>query len=190
VDGARDLEVVVRHLTPTVLIGVCGQPGALTETAVRAMASRVKRPVIFSLSNPTSQSEAMPGDLLAWSEGRALVATGSPFDPVSLAGRPARIGQCNNAFVFPGLGLGALVAEAREVTDGMCRAAAETLAEQVTPDDLAAGSLYPLIRDLRRVSTRIAEAVVREARESGVGRDLSDRAILDAVAAPRWDPDY
>jgi malate dehydrogenase (oxaloacetate-decarboxylating) len=190
VDGARELDVVVRNLTPTVLIGVCGQPGTLTETAVRAMASQVKRPVIFSLSNPTSQSEAMPEDLLAWSEGRALVATGSPFDPVSHAGRRVRIGQCNNAFIFPGLGLGALVAEAREVTDGMCRAAAETLAEQVTPDDLEAGSFYPSIRDLRRVSVRIAEAVVREARASGVGRDLSDQGVVDAVAAMRWDPDY
>ena len=190
VDGARDLDVVVQNLTPTVLIGVCGQPGTLTESAVRAMASRVKRPVIFPLSNPTSQPEATPGDLLAWSGGRALVATGSPFEPVSHGGRRVRIGQCNNAFIFPGLGLGALVAEAREVTDGMCRAAAETLAEQVTPDDLEAGSFYPSIRDLRRVSVRIAGAVVREARDSGVGRDLPDQAILEAVAAMRWDPDY
>jgi malate dehydrogenase (oxaloacetate-decarboxylating) len=190
VDGARDLDVVVQNLMPTVLIGVCGQPGTLTESAVRAMASRVKRPVIFPLSNPTSQSEATPGDLLAWSGGRALVATGSPFEPVSHGGRRVRIGQCNNAFIFPGLGLGALVAEAREVTDGMCRAAAETLAEQVTPDDLEAGSFYPSIRDLRHVSVRIAGAVVREARDSGVGRDLPDQAILEAVAAMRWDPDY
>lgn len=190
VDGARDLDVVVRNLAPTVLIGVCGQPGSLTEAAVRSMASLVKRPVIFPLSNPTSQSEASPADLLEWSGGRALVATGSPFDPVSHAGRRVRIGQCNNAFIFPGLGLGALVAEAREVTDGMCRAAAETLAAQATPEDLQAGSLYPPIRDLRRVSVRIAEAVVREARESGVERDLTDQSIVDAVAAMRWDPNY
>jgi len=190
VDGAPDLDAVVRALAPTVLIGVCGQPGTLTEAAVRSMAARVKRPLIFPLSNPTSQSEATPADLLAWSEGRALVATGSPFDPLSHGGRRVRIGQCNNAFIFPGLGLGALVAEAREVTDGMCRAAAETLARQVTANDLEAGSLYPAIRDLREVSSRIAEAVVREARESGVGRDLSDSAISEAVAAMRWDPSY
>jgi len=190
VDGAPDLDAVVRALAPTVLIGVCGQPGTLTEAAVRSMAVRVKRPLIFPLSNPTSQSEATPADLLAWSEGRALVATGSPFDPLSHGGRRVRIGQCNNAFIFPGLGLGTLVAEAREVTDGMCRAAAETLARQVTANDLEAGSLYPAIRDLREVSSRIAEAVVREARESGVGRDLSDSAIGEAVAAMRWDPSY
>jgi malate dehydrogenase (oxaloacetate-decarboxylating) len=190
VDGAPDLDAVVRALAPTVLIGVCGQPGTLTEAAVRSMAARVKRPLIFPLSNPTSQSEATPADLLAWSEGRALVATGSPFDPLSHGGQRVRIGQCNNAFIFPGLGLGTLVAEAREVTDGMCRAAAETLARQVTANDLEAGSLYPAIRDLREVSSRIAEAVVREARESGVGRDLSDSAIGEAVAAMRWDPSY
>jgi malic enzyme len=190
VDSAPDLDAVVRALAPTVLIGVCGQPGTLTEAAVRSMAARVKRPLIFPLSNPTSQSEATPADLLAWSEGRALVATGSPFDPLSHGGRRVRIGQCNNAFIFPGLGLGTLVAEAREVTDGMCRAAAETLARQVTANDLEAGSLYPAIRDLREVSSRIAEAVVREARESGVGRDLSDSAIGEAVAAMRWDPSY
>jgi malate dehydrogenase (oxaloacetate-decarboxylating) len=118
------------------------------------------------------------------------VATGSPFDSVSHAGRRVRIGQCNNAFIFPGLGLGTLVAEAREVTDGMCRAAAETLARQVTADDLEAGSVYPPIRDLREVSSRIAEAVAREARDSGVGRELADHAIGAAVAAMRWNPDY
>ncbi len=190
VDGARDLEAVVRSLAPTVLIGVCGQPGALTEGAVRAMAAVVKRPLILPLSNPTSQAEATPDDLLRWTDGRALVATGSPFKPVRYAGRRVRIGQCNNAFIFPGLGLGALVAEAREVTDGMCRVAAEALAAQVSPEDVEAGSLYPPIGALREVSSRIAEAVVREARDAGVGRDLPDGAITEAVAAMRWDPDY
>jgi malate dehydrogenase (oxaloacetate-decarboxylating) len=190
VEGAPDLDTVVRRLAPTVLIGVCGQPGALTEPAVRSMAAQVKQPVILPLSNPTSQAEARPEDLLRWTDGRALVATGSPFDSVSHAGRRVRIGQCNNAFIFPGLGLGTLVAEAREVTDGMCRAAAETLARQVTADDLEAGSVYPPIRDLREVSSRIAEAVAREARDSGVGRELADHAIGAAVAAMRWNPDY
>jgi malate dehydrogenase (oxaloacetate-decarboxylating) len=173
-----------------VLVGVCGQPGAFTEEAVRAMAAVVERPVILPLSNPTSQSEATPVDLLAWTDGRALVATGSPFEPVPYDGRRVRIGQSNNAFVFPGLGLGALVAEAREVSDGMCWAAAECLADQVSPSDLAAGSLYPPAGELRRVAHRIAEAVAREARDAGLGRPIPDAAIAATVAAATWEPRY
>ncbi len=186
----HDLEAAIRAVKPTVLIGASGQCGAFTEAAVRAMASYVERPVIFPLSNPTSQCEATPSDVMTWTEGRALVATGSPFDPVTHAGRTSRIGQSNNAFIFPGLGLGALVAEAREVSDGMCRAAAKCLAEQVSREDLNAGSLFPPVRDLRRVATAIAEAVVREARDSGLGRPLPDDAIPEAVASARWEPHY
>jgi malate dehydrogenase (oxaloacetate-decarboxylating) len=154
------------------------------------MASRVDRPVIFPLSNPTSQSEALPADLIEWTAGRGLVATGSPFDPVSHTGRLLRIGQCNNAFIFPGIGLGALVAEASEVSDAMFRVAAECLADQVSAGDLETGALYPPVRDLRRVATRIAEAVAREARDSGLGSAWSDEAIREAVAAAQWDPRY
>ncbi len=186
----HDLEGVVRTLQPTVLIGASDQAGAFTEAAIRAMASFVERPVIFPLSNPTSQSEATPADLLAWTKGRALVATGRPFEPVTYAGRTFRIGQCNNTFIFPGIGLGALVAEAREVSDGMCRVAAECLADQVSREDLEAGSLFPLIGDLQRVVTHVAEAVVREARDSGLGRPLPDEAIQEAVASARWEPRY
>jgi malate dehydrogenase (oxaloacetate-decarboxylating) len=154
------------------------------------MASSVERPLAFPLSNPTSQSEATPADLMTWTGGRAIVATGSPFDPVPRAGGTVRIGQSNNAFIFPGIGLGALVAEAREVSDGMCRAAAECLAGQVSRDDLEAGSLYPPIGDLRRVAGRIAEAVAREARDSGLGRPIPDEAIEAVVASARWEPRY
>jgi malic enzyme len=186
----HDLEAVVGALKPTVLIGACGQPGAFTRATVAAMASHTERPAIFPLSNPTSQSEATPADLIEWTAGRALVAAGSPFDPVSHAGRLLRIGQCNNAFIFPGIGLGALVAEASEVSDAMFRVAAECLAEQVSTVDLAAGTLYPPVRELRRVVTRIAEAVVREARDSGLGRPLGDDAIQHAVVAAQWEPRY
>jgi malate dehydrogenase (oxaloacetate-decarboxylating) len=186
----HDLEAVVRTLAPTVLIAACGQPGAVTKAVVEAMATAVERPVIFPLSNPTSQCEAHPADVLAWSHGRALVATGSPFDDVTHDGRQMRIGQCNNAFIFPGMGLGALVAEAREVSDGMFRAAATCLAAQVIEEDLEAGALYPRVRDLRRVSTRIAEAVVREARDARLGRALDDDQIRNAVAAAQWIPRY
>ncbi len=186
----QGLEAAVRAVRPTALIGVCGQAGAFAEPVVRAMAEAVPRPVIFALSNPTSQAEATPAELLAWTDGRAIVATGSPFPPVTVAGRTIRTGQSNNAFVFPGLGLGALVAEAREVTDGMCRAAADALAAQVSAEDLAAGSVFPPIGDLRRVTRRIAEAVVREAREAGLGRPIPDDAVADAVGAAMWEPRY
>jgi malate dehydrogenase (oxaloacetate-decarboxylating) len=186
----HDLEAVVRALAPTVLIAACGQPGVITKAVVEAMTTAADRPVIFPLSNPTSQCEAHPADVLAWSRGRALVATGSPFDDVIHEGRQLRIAQCNNAFVFPGMGLGALVAEAREVSDGMFRAAATCLAGQVAQEDLAAGALYPRVRDLRRVSTRIAEAVVREARDSRLGCPLDDDQIQKAVAEAQWVPRY
>jgi malic enzyme len=181
---------VVRALRPTVLIGACGEGGAFGREVIRAMAAEVARPVVFPLSNPTSQSEAVPADVLAWTEGRALVAAGSPFDDVVHDGRPRRIGQCNNAFIFPGMGLGILAAEAREVTDRMFRAAAECLAEAVPGDELRDGALYPRVRDLRRVSTRIAVAVAREAGNSGVGRRLEGAALERAVVEAQWWPDY
>ena len=131
-----------------------------------------------------------PADLMAWTDGRALVATGSPFEPVTFDGRTSRIGQGNNAFIFPGLGLGTLVAEAREVSDGMCRVAAKCLADQVSREDLDAGTLFPPIRELRRVAARIAEAVVREARDTRLGRPLPDETIADTVAAAQWNPRY
>jgi malate dehydrogenase (oxaloacetate-decarboxylating) len=184
------LEAVVRALKPTVLIGACGQGGAFGRAVVEAMAAQVERPVILPLSNPTSQSEAVPADVIAWTQGRALVAAGSPFDAVAQGDRKIRIGQCNNAFIFPGMGLGALVAEAREVTDRMFRAAAECLAGEVTADELRAGALYPRIRDLRRVSTRIALAVAREAGDSGAGRRLDPDALTRAVTEAQWRPDY
>jgi malate dehydrogenase (oxaloacetate-decarboxylating) len=185
-----DLDAVVGALRPTALIGVCGQGGAFTKSVVHTMAAAVGRPVIMPLSNPTAQSEATPDDLMDWTDGRALIATGSPFEPVLHGGRRIPLGQSNNAFIFPGLGLGALVAGAREITDRLCSAAAEALAGLVSGADLAAGRLFPPIGELRRVAGRIAEAVVRAARDEGVGRDWPDEEISDAVAAARWEPRY
>jgi malate dehydrogenase (oxaloacetate-decarboxylating) len=186
----HDLLAAVRALRPTVLVGVSGATGAFTEAVVREMATHAERPVIFPLSNPTSQAEAHPADLMAWTGGRALVATGSPFEPVTHGGRTLRIGQGNNVFIFPGVGLGALLSGVREVTEGMFAAAAARLSVEVPAADLASGSLFPPISALRPVTARIAEAVMREARESGVGRPLSDEAIAERVASAMWEPAY
>ena len=186
--GSSLLEVV-SALKPTVLVGVSGVPGLFGEEIVRAMAAHVERPAIFPLSNPTSSSEARPADLMAWSDGRALVATGSPFEPVELGGRSVRVGQGNNAFIFPGVGLGVLVSEAREVTDAMFAAAADTLAAQLRAEDLAAGSLFPRIAELRNITARVAEAVVRQAVSDGVARNPPEDAAA-ATAAAMWDPLY
>jgi len=187
----RDLLSVVAALQPTVLIGTTGEAGAFPERVVRALAAATARPLIMPMSNPTSSSEALPSDLLAWTDGRALVATGSPFEPVLRAGRRHVIGQGNNAFVFPGVGLGALVARAREVTDGMFVAAADCLASEVGPAELESGSVFPPIRALRRVTARIAAAVVAEAQAAGVARaTIEHEHIPQAVAAAMWSPEY
>jgi malic enzyme len=187
---ARDLLAVVKAVRPTVLIGTSGEPGTFTEGVVRAVAAEVERPVIFPLSNPTSKAEGKPADIMTWTRGRALVATGSPFDPVVYEGRTIPIGQGNNAFVFPGLGLGALVSSARAITDRMFAVAADRLSSTVGQEDLSAGRLFPRVSDIRRVTVEVAEAVVRQAREDGVGKDVPDAQIPQAVAAAMWEPDY
>jgi len=186
--GSALLEVV-RAVKPTVLVGVSGVPGLFGEEVVRTMASQVERPVVFPLSNPTSKSEARPADVLAWTDGRALMATGSPFEPVEIGGRTVRVGQGNNVFVFPGVGLGVLVSEAREVTDGMFAAAADVLAAQLPDEDREAGSLFPRIAGLRRVTAHVAEAVVRQAVSDGVARNPPDDPA-EAIAAAMWEPVY
>jgi malate dehydrogenase (oxaloacetate-decarboxylating) len=188
--GPMDLARAVAALQPTVLIGATGAPGTFTEPAVRAMLGYAERPVIFPLSNPTSHSEARPVDLIAWTDGRALVATGSPFAPVPHGGRAIRIAQGNNAFIFPGLGLGTLVAEAREVTDGMLLAAAERLSEETEARAGGDEALFPTMGDLRAVSARVAEAVVREAGRAGVGIALPEDGIAAAVKDAMWAPTY
>jgi malate dehydrogenase (oxaloacetate-decarboxylating) len=181
---------IVRSLRPTALIGVAGVPGLFTEAVVREMAAHVERPIIFPLSNPTDRAEAQPADLLQWTGGRALVATGSPFGAVSHGGRTVRVGQGNNVFIFPGVGLGVLVSEARAVSDGLFRAAAEALAAQVTSSEIESGSLFPAIPRLRQVTARVAEAVVRAARDEGSGRHFDDGEIPAAVASAMWEPIY
>jgi len=190
-DAKRDLTSVIRAYKPTMLIGTSGDPGAFTEEAIREMAVHTERPVVLPMSNPTSKCEAKPMDILAWSEGRALVATGSPSGTVTYGGRDHRIGQGNNVFIFPGLGLGVMISHAREVTDGMFAAAAHQLAHEVSSEDLQAGSLFPPTGQIRRVTKAVAAAVIRAAQEEGLAdRILAEADIPGAVAAAMWDPVY
>lgn len=188
--GPRDLGAVVRALRPTVIIGACGQPGVLREGFVRLMATHVPRPVVLVLSGPGGRPEARPEDVLAWTQGRALVATANPFAPGVYSGHPSNVAQANNAFVFPGIGLGALVAEARAVTDSMFTAAAESLAAALSDSDLETGALLPPLLGLRTIAARVAEAVVREARGAGLGRWIEDEDIPAAVQGAMWRPDH
>ena len=183
-------EEVVENYRPTVLVGTSGQPGIFSEAIVRSMAQGVERPLIFPFSNPTSKSEAQPADLIAWTDGRALTATGSPFDPVEHGGRTYRIGQGNNVFIFPGVGLGALVAGAREVSEAMFTVAAETLAAAVSDEDLGEGALYPRLSRLREVTRVIAGAIVREAVRSELAPPLDEETIGERVDAAMWEPVY
>ncbi len=189
-DAPPSLLEVVRVLRPTILIGATGKPGAFDEALIGALAEGARRPVVMPLSNPTAASEAAPADVLRWSGGRAIVATGSPFPPVEVGGTRREIGQANNVFVFPGLGLGAIVAEARTMPDRFFLVAARTLAAQVDDDRLAAGVIYPPVDRLRSVTRAIALAVATAAREDGLA-GLGDDADLEAVIdAAMWWPDY
>ena len=188
VDGAVDLEEVVRQVRPTILIGVSTIPRAFTEAVVREMARHVERPVILPLTNPTALSEAVPEDLVAWTDGRALIATGSPFDPVTRGGTVHRIGQANNAFVFPGIGLGTIAVRAARVSDGMLAAAADAVAAMTQPTEPGA-SLLPEVEHLREVSAAVATAVARQAMAEGIARRPLTR-LESSVRAAMWDPVY
>jgi malic enzyme len=186
----RDLEAVIAAVKPTILIGTSGVQGAFTEAAIREMAAHTERPVVFPMSNPTAKSEAVPADILAWTDGKAIVATGSPFEPVVWDGRTHIIGQANNVFIFPGMGLGAIVAEAREITDEMFLLAAQTLSGMISDERLASGALYPAVSDLRKVSRQIALKVVCQSRDCGVGRLYRDDEVASAIDAAMWYPEY
>ncbi|HSG78721.1 MAG TPA: NAD-dependent malic enzyme [Acidimicrobiia bacterium] len=182
------LDRVVEAVRPTVLIGVCGQASRFTESIVKAMAASTETPVVMPLSNPTAKAEAAPADILRWTEGRAIVATGSPFDDVVLDGRRHRIGQANNVFAFPGIGLGVIVSRARQVTAGMFMAASRALASTITPEMLDQGSLYPPIEEVRRVSRLVAHAVADQAVTEGVANPVVD--VEASLAQAMWRPVY
>jgi malate dehydrogenase (oxaloacetate-decarboxylating) len=186
--GRVSLADVVANANPTMLIGTSTQSGAFTEFIVRHMAAAVDRPIIMPLSNPTSKAEAIPEDLIKWTDGRALVATGSPFPPVSHDGRTYTIAQANNALVFPGLGLGVAVVRARRITDEMIAAAADAVAALAGPTGPGA-ALLPPITDLRTVSAAVAIAVAQAAEEHG----LAEQPLTDPVKQihqAMWRPEY
>jgi malic enzyme len=185
-----DLLETVGRVRPTILIGTTGVADTFTEPVIRTVAAGAPAPIIMPLSNPTSAAEAVPADVLRWSGGAALVATGSPFDAVMLDGVRHEIGQANNVFIFPGLGLGSIVAEAGRVTMDMVIAAARALAEATSPARIAAGALYPPVTDLRVVARAVALAVAAQAVTEGVaeiGRDANLEAEIDAAM---WWPAY
>lgn len=182
----------IEHTKATVLLGLSGQAGSFNHPVVQAMARNTVRPMIFPLSNPTSACEALPEDILDWSEGRAIVATGSPFPDVERDGRLYPIGQGNNAFIFPGLGFGAILAECHEITDTMVLEAAYALAEYTAAAHLRAGRIYPPIRELREVSVRVGARVIEQALKDGASTrtELAGRDLDTYLRSRLWKPRY
>jgi malate dehydrogenase (oxaloacetate-decarboxylating) len=183
-------EEVIHNVHPTVLIGTSAQAGVFSEELVGEMARHVDWPIIFPLSNPTAKAEATPESLLKWTNGRALIATGSPFDPVTINGHTVVIGQCNNSFIFPGVGLGVLASGARRVTNEMFVVAALALSE-LSPA-LADGSqpLYPPLERVREVSHKVAVEVALEAQRSGLAEKTTLDELERRIKAKTWTPDY
>jgi malic enzyme len=189
-ESDRDLETVCDRFQPTVLIGTSGQHGAFCEPIVRSLLRTTDRPVILPMSNPTAFSEATPKDLLEWTNGKAIVGTGSPFDDVSIADQKFRIGQANNAFIFPGIGLGALLSGTPTITDSMFYAAGKALAASVTQNELDSGLIYPAVSNLHEVSLRVARAVIKDAVGTGLIKSVSDSKIEKLIAEKTWAPVY
>jgi malate dehydrogenase (oxaloacetate-decarboxylating) len=196
---------VVANARPTVLIGTSGQANSFSEAVIRAMAAHTSRPVIFPLSNPTERSEATPADLVAWTDGRAVIGTGSPFPPITRDGQPFRIDQTNNAYVYPGVGLGAIAAKARRISDGMFLAAARTVADLSPAKRDPRANLLPPLADLRTISLHVAIAVAKQAQAEGLAQTgddtrladtaladtrLADTRLADTVGSLMWEPHY
>lgn len=186
--GKISLLEVVKRVKPTILIGTSGQAGAFTEEIIKEMAKHVERPIIMPMSNPTALAEAVPADLINWTEGRALIATGSPFDPIEYNGISYEIGQSNNAFVFPGLGLGAIVSKAKIISKGMFAAAANAVAQK-SDSSKPGASLLPSINELNEVSKFVAIEVAKAAVSEGIAK-ISYDEIEKAVTEAMWDPSY
>ena len=186
----QGLEETIAQIKPTVLIGVCGQRGIFTEQVVRTMHAGCEHPVIMPLSNPTSQAEAVPEDVIRWTDGQALVATGSPFAPVVYNGRTYPIAQCNNAYIFPGIGLGVIAASATRVTDEMLMSASRALAREAPLVKEGRGALLPPLGRIRDISKSIAFEVAAQAQQNGVALKTSGTTLRELIEKASWSPDY
>jgi malate dehydrogenase (oxaloacetate-decarboxylating)(NADP+) len=180
----------VQMLKPTAILGLSGQPQTFTEDIVRTMGEINERPIIFALSNPTSQAECTAEQAYAWTEGRAVFASGSPFDPVKLDNQTFVPGQGNNAYIFPGVGLGAIVSKARTITDDMFLAAAYSLANQVSEEDLERGRVYPSLQRIRQVSALIARDVARIAYDKGLAGKEEPEDVMADIRKYMYQPVY
>ncbi|UXI02643.1 NAD-dependent malic enzyme [Photobacterium sp. TY1-4] len=189
-DNNISLLDVMRNAKPTVLIGVSGVPGLFSEEVIREMNQHCERPIIFPLSNPTSRVEATPADLIRWTDGKALVATGSPFEPVVYEGKTYTIAQCNNSYIFPGIGLGVLAVGARRVTDEMLMASSRALAECSPMAKHGNGDLLPPLEDIQEVSRHIAFAVAKKAVEQQKAPKNTDERIREKIEANYWQSEY
>lgn len=189
-NGQIGLAETVANVRPSVLIGVCGQPNLFTRDIVQTMAKNCDRPIIFPMSNPTSRAEAAPKDLIEWTGGSALIATGSPFDPVEYDGTTYSIAQSNNTYIFPGIGLGVIACRARRVTDDMFMAAADTLAAQTPAAGARGASLLPDVASIRDVCKAVAVAVGTQAQAEGVAPKTTAEELQQAIEATQWWPDY
>lgn len=188
-DTANLLEVV-QNFKPTILVGVSGQPGLFNEAIIKAMYENEKKPIILPLSNPTSQIEVHPQDALRWTDGNAIVATGSPFTPIHLNGKNYPIAQCNNSYIFPGVGLGVIASKANRVTENMLMASSHALAECSPRVLTGADELLPPLNDIREVSLSIAKAVYKQAIEDGVAPIVSEEEMVKNIQKNFWEPEY
>lgn len=188
--GEITLADVINNAQPTILLGVSGQPNQFKEAMIKTMLSYCERPIIFPLSNPTSRAEAIPQDLLNWTAGKALIATGSPFEPVAINGHKIEIAQCNNSYIFPGVGLGVVAGQAKRVTDLMMMAAAVALSELAPAIRTGEGRLLPELNSIREVSQHIARAVILQGIKEGHIGPMNNNEIDDSIKRTMWTPQY
>jgi malate dehydrogenase (oxaloacetate-decarboxylating) len=189
-NGQISLLDVVREAKPTILVGVSGQPGLMSEEIIKTMYANCAKPIVLPLSNPTSRVEAEPADVIKWTEGNAIVATGSPFAPVEYDGKQHSIAQCNNSYIFPGIGLGVIAAKSKRVTEQMFMAASEALACCSPLVTGGGANLLPALGEIRKVSRIIAVAVAKQAMQDGVAAEISDQKLDSRIEANFWMPEY
>lgn len=184
------LQDVIKNTKATVLIGVSGQPGLFTESVIKTMASACERPIIFPLSNPSKKIEAHPKDLIEWTNGEAIIATGSPFTPITHNGKDYPIPQCNNSYIFPGIGLAVVAANITRISDEMLMIASEVLAAESPLMKTGQGSILPPLTDIASLSKKIAFGIGKLAQEQGLAEKISEEQLLENIEVNYWLPEY